>query len=395
MMDLPSFSLTGFLDWLDEAAGGLIRLAYLAAGVTAVAVYFGAGQLPAGIDGALNVALPWALAFALETHTYLTARRVRAAWQERDRAGLQVNAGVLAILLAFSAWNQLGYLSGVWTPPHSGPLALPTWAAYAVRALIVPAAFMAAAFLAPLAPPITAQIEGEARATLADVFKIARKQRRKMLREAEARGRDMTGALVELVADDETRRIISHAYNAIRATPQTALAGAQVASETQAAIGAPAHFSETGGHSTATPAANLTAQTEGAVSLDTPTKPPTGPGSPTVAAPAVRRPATTQPNVLRLPERPAAPPRKRAAARASTKASAKGVRTPTASVEKQARAAWRPGMSVGELQRAAKISRNAAMGWRRTLNAEGAPAGTYTSADTSSAPSEGGQQYAQ
>ena len=216
MLDWPTFSLTALLDWLDEAAGGLIRLAYLAAGVTAVAVYFGAGQLPARMDHAFNAALPWALAFALETHTYLTARRVRAAWQERDRAGLQVNVGVLLVLLAFSAWNQLGYLSGVWQPPHGGPLALPIWLAYAVRALIVPAAFMAAAFLAPLAPPITAQIEGEARATLADVFKIARKQRRQMLREAQAAGRDMTGALVELVGDAETRRIISHAYNAIR-----------------------------------------------------------------------------------------------------------------------------------------------------------------------------------
>jgi hypothetical protein len=36
-------TLTVFLDWLDEAAGGFIRLAYLLAGITAVAVYFGAG----------------------------------------------------------------------------------------------------------------------------------------------------------------------------------------------------------------------------------------------------------------------------------------------------------------------------------------------------------------
>ena len=244
-MNWPTFNLTALLDWLDEAAGGLIRLAYLAAGVTAVAVYFGAGQLPATVDAAFNAALPWVLAFALETHTYLTARRVRAAWQDRDRAGLQVNAGVLVVLLAFSAWNQLGYLSGVWQPPHAGPLALPTWLAYTVRALIVPAAFMAAAFLAPLAPPITAQIEGEARATLADVFKIARKQRRQMLKEAQAAGRDMTGALVELVGDPETRRIISHAYNAIRAPeasqrlPAASPAAATVASAAASGVGEP------------------------------------------------------------------------------------------------------------------------------------------------------------
>jgi hypothetical protein len=130
---------------------------------------------------------------------------------------------VLAFLLAFSAWNQLGYLAETWHPPTptSGALAFPGWLAYVVRALVVPAAFMAAAFLAPLAEPITAQIENAARATLADEFKIARKRRRRMLKEAERSGRDMTGALVDLVSDPETRRIISHAYGAIGAPVQT------------------------------------------------------------------------------------------------------------------------------------------------------------------------------
>lgn len=212
--------LTALLDWLDEAAGALIRVAYLIAGITAVAVYFGAGELHGWIEALANGALPWALAFALETHTYLTARRVRTAWQERNAGVLKVNMAVLVGLVGFSAWNQLGYLYGVWTPPTQTPLALPVWVAYVIRALIVPGAFLAAAFLAPLAPPITAQIETEARATLADVFRIARRQRRRMLHEAERSGRDMTGALVELVADPNTRRIIGHAYETIRRPDQ-------------------------------------------------------------------------------------------------------------------------------------------------------------------------------
>src|SRR5487761_2005900 len=268
--------MNSFLDWLDEAAGGFIRLAYLVAGITAVAVYFGAGSLPPLVDTLLNAGLPWALAAAVETHTYLTSRRVRAAWQERDRGALLVNLVVLAVLLAFSAWNQLGYLSGVWTPPHSGPLALPTWLAYAVRALIVPSAFMAAAFLAPLAPPITAQIEGEARATLADVFRIARKQRRKMLRAAEAAGRDMTSALVELVADDETRRIISHAYNAIRAQdePVTALQGAGVTQSAQMAPNDHARIEASQAPHTAAQDGRQTAPTLGADGLPVADAPP-------------------------------------------------------------------------------------------------------------------------
>jgi hypothetical protein len=46
--------LTALLDWIDEAAGGLICLAYLAAGVTAVAVYFGADELPPRVRRTLN-----------------------------------------------------------------------------------------------------------------------------------------------------------------------------------------------------------------------------------------------------------------------------------------------------------------------------------------------------
>jgi hypothetical protein len=79
-------AITRFFDWLDEAAGGMIRLAYLLAGITAVAVYFGAGHLPPLLEGALNAALPWSLAFAIETHTYISARRVRLAWQDRQTA---------------------------------------------------------------------------------------------------------------------------------------------------------------------------------------------------------------------------------------------------------------------------------------------------------------------
>jgi len=384
-MDWPEFHLTTFLDWLDEAAGGLIRLAYLAAGVTAVAVYFGAGQLPAGVDNALNAGLPWALSFAVETHTYLTARRVRAAWQDRDKSALRVNIGVLAVLLAFSAWNQLGYLSGAWTPPHSGPLALPTWLAYTVRALIVPAAFMAAAFLAPLAPPITAQIEGEARATLADVFKIARKQRKQMLREAEAAGRDLTGALVELVADDETRRIISHAYNAIRA-PGDTLATPQGASMAQSglpAIDAPHHFEATASLPTALPGGQETAQATGddtsigaseppaaTTTADaappTPDAPPTGPGSPTVASKPRRRATPAAANVTPM-RSPRAPRRdKRTAARANARSGRRG------KAEQRIRAvlAQEPDITPEALAIRAGVSSSTVSKWLAVIEAE-------------------------
>ncbi|HEY1388862.1 MAG TPA: hypothetical protein VGF38_09985 [Ktedonobacterales bacterium] len=340
-------AVTRFFDWLDEAAGGMIRLAYLLAGITAVAVYFGAGHLPSLIEGALNATLPWSLAFAIETHTYITARRVRLAWQDRQAStheapewaratdAMKVNLGILAVLLAFSAWNQLNYLYETWTPPATA-LALPGWSAYVVRALVIPCAFMAAAFLAPSSAPVAAQVDAEARATLADVFSIARKQRRKLIRQAEKDGRDMTGALVELVEDPAARRIIAHAYGTIRA-PESAPVRTPVLERPEK-----------------------------------PNKPPTGPGSPSQveAAPATASEASEGVEVRRL--RPVTKPRQAAASRGTNTGSRKGVRTRQSpdEAERRARKAWTPGMSVSELQRAAGISRTAASKHRRILLAE-------------------------
>ncbi len=67
------------------------------------------------------------------------------------------------------------------------------------------------------------------------------------------------------------------------------------------------------------------------------------------------------------------PDPKRAARRAAAHAGSRGAhprRVRTETVEVQARAAWRPGMTVTQLERAAGISRNAAGKWRKVLRAE-------------------------
>jgi hypothetical protein len=321
-----------FLDWLDEAAGGFIRLAYLAAGITAVALYFGVGHLPGVLERGLNAALPWTLAAAIETHTYSTARRVRAAWQDGPSAlgALKVNLAILAGLLAFSSWNQLNYLYLTWTPPHTA-LALPGWIAYLIRALIIPCAFMAAAFMAPLAPPINAQLEVEARATLADVFRIARKQRRRRLKDAERSGRDMTAALVDLVPDPDARRIIAHAYRAI---------GAPITSQ----------------------AVQLVEDPSRALVLVEDPRPPTGPGTP-VALPGGSNPTSPAPERRR---------REPALALVNSDAGTRRRRVRTASAEVRVRALLtrEPGLSAKEIARRLRISDSTASKYRRLIESE-------------------------
>lgn len=62
--------MTRFLDWLDESAAGLIRIAYLLAGVIAVASYFSDGNVPHNFTVALDTFLPWILAVSLERVLY-------------------------------------------------------------------------------------------------------------------------------------------------------------------------------------------------------------------------------------------------------------------------------------------------------------------------------------
>lgn len=197
--------LQRILDWIDEAAGGLIRITYLLAGITAVSAYFGAGELPLDVQATLNFMLPWLLAFSVETHTYLTARRVSRNWhllqapaldkltKQAAKHDLLVNLGVLTVLVAFSIWNQLNYLLTTWTPTNA--LGLPPGVEYVIRAAAVPLFFMGAAFLAQQAETVGESINSEAHRTLRQFLKVLRRQRGTMLGKLKKRQVDMSEAI--------------------------------------------------------------------------------------------------------------------------------------------------------------------------------------------------------
>lgn len=366
--------LSRFLDWLDESAAGVIRLAYLLAGVIAVASYFSDGNVPRGLSSALNGVLPWALAGALEIHTYLSARRVRAAYQDMQAAALgsddyeraarsmRVNLGILAGLLVFSMYNQLQYLAATWTPPHT-PLTPPGPLAYVVRAIITPSAFMAAAFLAPIGEGMAAQVQREAHTLSRLAFKAAAAQWKRRLREMQQAQQDVTGALVGLVEDPSERRVIAGIWQAMH--PGEQLATLEAPAQPEAAQPAPALEASTT-PPLALEAAQRDVQRDVQPQGEPPTRPPTGPGSPAAARP-VRTPRTERPAVLRL----AVPPESR---KAAAQARAKGVRTPradTASREAEARTAWANGAhTISTMRAATGLSKTAAASWVRTLKAE-------------------------
>lgn len=403
--------MTRFLDWLDESAAGLIRVAYLLAGVIAVASYFSDGNVPKAFSSFLNTILPWALAGALEIHTYLTARRVRQAWQdfsasaidsdEHERAGAQMklNIWILTALLLFSMYNQLQYLAATWTPPHT-PLTPPGPWAYIIRAIITPAAFMAAAFLAPVGEGLAVQVQSQAHALAVATFKVATQQWKQRLRQMQQTGQDVTGALVQLVDDPAERRVIEAIWQAMQhpgelpahtaptMPQQHALQGAQAASEPHMGVSLTGFEpSEESHHSHASEARQHALRDEAVSSIgeDEPTKPPTGPGSPSVAGsnPRTKSAATAKgANVTPLRSTRPARQTRRVAARANARSGKRG----TAETRIRALLIAEPMMDFDELVSRAKVSRSTASKYVALVEAE--------RANAMSATPQGGQ-YAQ
>ena len=90
----------------------------------------------------------------------------------------------------------------------------------------------------------------------------------------------------------------------------------------------------------------------------------TGPGTPTEASPDASEERAEPPSPARL--RAVSQPRRNHRRRSAVRKPAK-----TATVEPQARAVYTPGMTVEQLQKAARISRNSASKWCKILIAEG------------------------
>lgn len=201
--------LQRLLDGLDEVGSSILRVAYLAALITATAYYFG------GMDfGALVVALlhgdfaalvPWVAAFAVETQTYITARRVSKdlhllASPVLDKVvrratvrDLWICLGGLGALLGFSMWNQLNYLLSTWTPENG--MNLPTLAPYILRAVVLPVLFLFAALMAPQVESIGERMNKEAHRTLVQFLKVLKRQRGDALKRLKKQPVDMSQAI--------------------------------------------------------------------------------------------------------------------------------------------------------------------------------------------------------
>jgi hypothetical protein len=317
-----------------------------------------------------DVAVGVCLAVAAECHAYLTQRRMRMARAHLNRATVRDDAygqletlyarqrNILIALIAFSTYNSIQFVASTWAPTGW----LPGWLQILVRGAIVPGLFYLAGELIPLiTEPGDVLAHASREMTFAAVRTVSR-QWGKRLRRARRRNLDLAPIAVTLLHDAGDMpgasriRLIAEGLTAAEEgrmpLPQLP----------QLTPGVPANADR---------APDRALQLTGEQHDD---RPPTGPGSPT-AAPVRTGPGAEPAHVLQLRPATRARTTRRTAARASSGGTnTPGVRTRRSaakeSVEAQARAVWKPGMTVTQLQQKAGISRNAASTYRRQFIAE-------------------------
>ena len=198
-----------FLERLDAAASTVVPLAYLAGMALGTAAYF------TGLVADGGLAVGCALALAVELHGFLEQRRVRALWAVWMRthtaaalADLRVHVGILAALVLFQAYNGAAFLSASW---HVAPGWLPEPAQIAIRALILPAFFLASGALSPLHTDAGAILASAAGDMLHKAVRATVRQWKGRIDTARRAGLDLAPVAVALMEDagdaDGARRI--------------------------------------------------------------------------------------------------------------------------------------------------------------------------------------------
>jgi hypothetical protein len=324
-----------FLERLDGAASTLVPLLYLAGLMLGTMAYFTGISLDAGL------AVGVALATAAEVHAFLEQRRTRAAHailartplddprREQLVNDLRLHIGILAALVVFSTYNSIAFVSATWHPTSSF---LPHWLQVGIRGAIVPSLFLLTGALTPLSEDAGGLLARASHDMLHKTLRATLKQWRRRVNRADRSGLNLAPVAITLMVDagdvDAARRIrlIDDGL-------------------TRAEQGPPV------------PAGWLPL-----VGSDAPERPPTGPGTPTIALDEPVAP------------RPALEPRRTAAAlqlvepRASQRKSRK--RAPSPERRIRALLTAEPDLSAREIARRLRISESTAGRWKGTISAE-------------------------
>lgn len=202
------------LERLDGAFSTIVPLLYLVGLAAGTLAYF--TDIRLGFTLTVGVCL----ALAAEVHSFLQQRRLRSLWAVFTRPNLDedtreslvkqlwVQGGILAGLVAFSAYNATAFVASTWTP---APGWLPASVQIGIRGLVVPVLFLLTGFLSPLTVDAGAILAHASREMLHHTIKTTVKQWRTRIARARKRGLNLAPVAVALMLDagdtDGARRV--------------------------------------------------------------------------------------------------------------------------------------------------------------------------------------------
>ncbi len=199
------------LSRIDEAASTAVVLIYLSAMGLATGIYF-VGHSFAWAPG-LALYIAFGLAAAVEVHSFLAQRRARklyaqlhasgiedVAYEERDRLGRLYGLALAATvgLVSFSVVNELAFWAN-----QMHPMGAVGWAQVALRAAVVPLAFLAAGFLVPVGESVEDALRGVAADIARVMVRHASKQWRRRVRRARRNGANLAEPVAMLLEMSE------------------------------------------------------------------------------------------------------------------------------------------------------------------------------------------------
>lgn len=291
-----------------------VLLVYLSALFIATSAYFAGHALGWGADLLFYVAL--AEAAAVEVHSFLSQRMtrelhqqlhadtvralrydVRDALERRFRLHLRITCG----LVAFSMFNSVAFWATIMQPQTAAD-----WAQTALRGAVLPLAFLAAGFLTAVREDVSDALTDAGDDLTRTMVRAATRQWRKRVRRARRRGANLAEPVAILLEMQESGGMPSSVMvRMMDAAIRTAEDGTTAARTGMGmSAGTPMLRSATvapSSMSLAMPAAITPAHASKHAEDGTPTRPPTGPGTPTKMGRASKRarPGAMRPAMLR------------------------------------------------------------------------------------------------
>lgn len=188
-----------------------VVLIYLFSMFLSTATYF-VGHL-VGNDSSIAVYVGFGLAFAAETHSFLSQRLMRSKFQAMGKLDetlpeyevaereFRIHTAITSGLVAFSIFNAIAFWAMI-----EHPVSIGDWLSVVVRGTVIPLAFLAAGFLVPLEYDANRILSDASHKMLKRTVKVTARQWHRRIKRAQEAGINLAPITAALMEDANDKR---------------------------------------------------------------------------------------------------------------------------------------------------------------------------------------------